>query len=159
MGRNDSTTGSRPGASATLEELRAAYSRAIYRVDAEPEPIFLRVGAASPELDRRLAASGARYFAFLSAANPGSKALSVAENVRRHLRLLDRVRASGHEALAGESFDGVSGGWREPSLLVVGMDREDALALACEFGQLALLLGERGKPVELFFSSAAQERR
>ncbi len=139
----------------TFEELRAAYAQAIYRVDAEPEPIYLQVGHASPELDRWLATRGALRFAFVSAANPGSEGLSAAANARRHRRLLARVRELGHPAIGGESCDGASGAWREPSLLIVGIDREAAIALARELGQLALLLGARGLPVELCFTATA----
>ncbi len=143
---------------ATFEDLRESYNRALYRVDAEPEPIVLQVGEPSPELDRCLAARGAQRFAFLTAANPGSEPLAEAENARRHARLLARVRATGLEAIAGESREASGGGWREQSLLVVGLDREPALALARELGQLALLVGEVGGAVELLSTRPARNR-
>lgn len=136
-----------------------SYTHAIYRVDVEPEPIFLRVGESSPELDRWLMARGADRCAFLSAANPGSEALSAEENDQRHLRLLECVAATGTAALAGESYDEENGAWREASLLLVGIDRARAIALALEFGQLALLLAELGKPVELLFTSTTKNFR
>ncbi|MEO8195683.1 MAG: DUF3293 domain-containing protein [Thermoanaerobaculia bacterium] len=140
------------------EELLAAYARAVYRVDAAPEPIFLRVGEASPELERWLAARGARRFAFLSAANPGSVALADDENRRRHQRLLARLQGCGLPAIAGESYEAAGLGWREASLLVVGLERAAAIALARELGQVALLVGEAGGPVELVLTSAAPEK-
>lgn len=138
-------------------ELVAAYSRAIYRVDVEPEPIYLRVGDASPVLDRWLAARGACRFAFLSAANPGSVPLSDNDNEQRHRRLCERLNKSGLPAVAGESYEAASGGWREASLLVCGVERPAAIALAREFGQAALLVGEAGAAVELVFTAAAEE--
>lgn len=141
---------------ATLEELQESYSRALYRIDADPEPIVLRAGEPSPQLDRWLAARGAKRFAFLTAANPGSEPLTEAENARRYVRLLARVRETGLRTIAGESCEATSGGWRERSLLVVGIDREPALALARELGQLALLVGEIGGPVELLYTSSAR---
>ena len=143
---------------ATFEDLQESYNRALYRVDVEPEPIVLRVGEPSPALDRCLEARGAKCFAFLTAANPGSKPLAEAENARRHARLLARIRETGLEAIAGESCEATSGGWRERSLLVVGLDRERALALARKLGQLALLVGEIGGAVELFSTRPARNR-
>lgn len=138
-------------------ELEAAYARAVYRVDVPARPIFLRVGEASPELELWLAARGAQRFAFLSAANPGSEPLPEAENARRYRRLVERVGAIGLPAIGGESYAAASGGWREASLLVAGLEREAAIALAREFGQAALLLGEIGGPVELLFADRAEE--
>lgn len=143
---------------ATLEELQESYSRALYRIDADPEPIVLRVGEPSPELDHWLVARGAQRFALLTAANPGSEPVAETENARRHVRLLARVRETGLQAIAGESCEAPSGGWRERSLLVVGIDREPAIALARELGQLALLVGEIGGPVELLFTTSAKNR-
>ncbi len=138
-------------------ELLAAYAQAIYRVDAEPEPIFLQVGEKSPALERWLAARGARRFAFVSAANPGSRPLPDAENQRRHQQLAERVSRIGLPAIGGESYEATSGGWREASLLVCGVDRETAVALARDFGQVALLYGEIGGPVELVLATDPRE--
>ena len=137
------------------EELRAAYTRAIYRADLEPEPVYLRVGEPSPALDRWLAAQAARCFAFLSAANPGSVPLSDRENLLRSERLVARLREDGRVFERGESYEAASGGWREASLLVCGIERQAAIALARDFGQVALLLGEAGAAVELVFTAAA----
>lgn len=131
------------------EELLAAYARAVYRVDLPSGAIFLQVGAPAPEIDRWLAAKGLPGFAFLSAANPGSVRLSDDENRRRHLQLGERLRALGLSGIGGESYEAASGGWREASLLVGGIDREAAIALAREFGQMALLYGRIGDSIEL----------
>lgn len=139
------------------EELRAAYTRAVYRADTESEPIYLRVGERNSALDRWLAARSARDFAFVSAANPGSVPLSESENLHRHERLLARLREDGRIFEHGESYEAASGGWREASLLVCGIERQAAIALARDFGQAALLVGEAGAAVELVFTAAAQE--
>lgn len=138
------------------EELLAAYARATYRVDLATGPVYLQVGAPAPEIDRRLAAQGRPGFAFLSAANPGSVLFADEENRRRHLRLRARLAALGLSGIAGESYEAASGGWREASLLVCAIDREAAIALAREFGQLALLYGELGRPVELVLTAGPQ---
>lgn len=139
----------RTESSGLSEELRAAYTRAVYRVDFPGAPVFLEVGAPSPELDRWLASAGLLRFAFLSAANPGSARLSDDENRRRHGLLIARLAAIGLSAVAGESYDPADGGWREASLLVAGIERSAALAVAREFGQVALLCGAIGETVEL----------
>lgn len=138
------------------EELLAAYARATYRVDLPSGAVFLQVSAPAPEIDRRLAAKGLSGFAFLSAANPGSVVLSDEENRRRHLQLGERLHALGLSGIAGESYETASGGWREASLLVCGIEREAAIALAREFGQMALLYGRIGGPVELVPAAGAR---
>ncbi len=139
----------------TNEELRATYTQAIYRADLEPEPVYLRVGEATPALDRWLAARGARCFAFVSAANPGSVPLSDRENLLRSERLVARLSEDCRVFERGESYEAASGGWREASLLICGIERQAAIALARDFGQVALLVGEAGAAVELVFTAAA----
>lgn len=138
-------------------ELETAYTQAVYRVDAQPVSFFLRVGEHSPDLARWLGKQGARSFAFISAANPGSQPLPEPENEDRHRRLVEQVSAAGLPALAGESYAAADGAWRERSLLIAGLAREAALALAREFGQVALLWGKAGGPVELHFADRAEE--
>lgn len=139
-------------------DLVATYASAVYRADTEPEPLYLRVGEASPALERWLAERGVRCFGFLSAANPGSVPLSDGENRRRHQRLMERLQDQGFQSVAGESYEAASGGWREASLLVLSIERQAAVALARDFGQAALLVGEVGAvgaTVELVFTTAA----
>lgn len=149
MCQRDGAADDRNSSAAIPDELVESYTRAVYRVDSLGGPIFLRVGAASAALDRWLEAQGASRCAFLSAANPGSVALDEAQNRRRHQLLIERLGATGFATAAGESFEAESGGWREASLLVAGIGREEAIDLAREWGQLALLWGELGRPVEL----------
>lgn len=157
MCQRDRETGDRVAPPATADDIRESYTRAVYRVDAGPAPIRLVVGERNPGLDRWLAERGALRFAFLSAANPGSVTLPDDENRLRHLRLVERLRECGLEAIAGESYEAATGGWREASLLVCGIEREAAVALAREFRQAALLVGEAGAAVELVFTAAAAD--
>lgn len=143
----DATPGSVTGRSLPAA-LEAAYRRAIYEVDAGERQIRLTVGRRSPPLDRLLAGRGVERAAFLSAANPRSQPLADAENRECHDRLLRRVAELGYAALPGESRD-ASGGWREASLLLLGLDENAAIALAREFGQAALLVVERGGAVQM----------
>jgi len=149
MCQRDRTVPNPPNLAGLPDELARSYSRAVYRVDTLPSPFHLEVGRPSLELDRWLAAAGATRFAFLSAANPGSQALDADENRRRHAVLVARLAASGLPTVPGESYDPADGGWREASLMVAGIERAAAIAVAREFGQAALLCGAIGDPVEL----------
>jgi hypothetical protein len=155
MRQRDRAAGGRTDSKKLSGELLESYTRAVYRVDCPPSPLFLVVGQANPGLDRWLAAAGVSCFALVSAANPGSVALSAAANRLRHRALRQRLRASGLPLVAGESSEGESGGWREASLLVCGIERPAAIALARDFGQAALLVGEAGAAVELVFTATA----
>ncbi|MEO7794041.1 MAG: DUF3293 domain-containing protein [Thermoanaerobaculia bacterium] len=158
MCQRDRTTADCAASSGLSDELIESYTCAIYRVDSSPGPIFLAVGATSPALDLWLGERAGRRFAFLSAANPGSVQLPADANRLRHQRLLERLQESGLTAISGESYEAASGGWRETSLLICGIERGAAIALARDFGQAALLYGEIGGQVELVFTGAAPER-
>jgi len=132
------------------ERLEAAYRGAVYRVAAPAGGIVLSVDERSAGLDARLDAEGVSVAAFVSAANPGSVPLSDAENRARHLRLLERVAASGRSTLPGVS-SASDGGWTEASLLVFGIEEEEALELAREFGQAAILVLRAGERCRLRF--------
>jgi len=107
------------------------------------------VGSKSAALDRLIAAHKVASAALVSAANPGSKPLSATANRLRHQRLRSRLVEAGLPSLPGESFDESSGGWRETSLLVLGIERDAALSLARDFGQAALLFARRRGAVRL----------
>jgi hypothetical protein len=149
MRQRDDAPRDRSAGRALPPELEQSYTRAVYRVDFARAPLFLRIGVHDPALDREVAALGGAQFAFLSAANPGSVPLAEDENVARLLRLEARVRELGLRAVGGESYDAGTGGWHEASLLICGLGRAEARALAREFGQLALLWGSEGAAVEL----------
>lgn len=129
-------------------ELDAAYRAAIYLVVDGGESLRFSVGALAPELDRRIAARGARGAVFLSAENPGSVRLPAEENATRTRALRARLDAAGHAVLDGESR-AADGGWREASFLVVGLDEPTATRWARELGQAAIVILEVGKAPRL----------
>lgn len=126
--------------------LDVAYRAARYRVFAQM-PFTLRVGEASAELDALLDSHVATTWAFVTACNPGSQPLSAEENAERMAQL--HVLLVGYPVYPGEGCD-PAGEWpAEPSVLVVGISREEAVRVAAVFGQNAILTGVRGGPVEL----------
>lgn len=126
-------------------KLSAAYTSAFYRVFADP-PFVLRVGEPSAELDALLYAHAADTWAFVTACNPGSVVLSADENAERMNQL--REVLTRFVTYPGESCD-AAGGWAEPSLLVIGISRTEAVEVATAFGQAAILAGTRGGVTEL----------
>lgn len=135
------------------ERLRAAYEATDYRVDEGPRGGFtIRVGARSADADALLAATAAEAWAFITASNPRSVQLPAAENVARMARLERRVRERGLVAYAGT---GVGADWPpESSLLVIGLAEPEAVAVAREFGQHAIVVGSRGTPARLVWIEA-----
>jgi hypothetical protein len=132
-------------------ELRkhAAYGRTTYRVFAGGRPIAFRTGAHKPALDALLERTGARYWAHLTAWNPGTEMLDESENRERQLRLVGDAARLGCDVLPGEGRSD-DGKWpAEESAFVVGISERDAVRLAARYGQWAILAGDRGGPVRL----------
>lgn len=139
-----------------IERLRAAYEATAYQVDAGPQRRFaIRVGERSADVDELLAAAGVEAWAFITACNPRSVRLADAENAARMAGLVDVVRGRGLAFLPGAGA-GDDPGWpAEPSLLILGIDETDAVALAREFDQLAIVVGRRGGPARLVWVGGA----
>lgn len=129
----------------------AAYRATAFRVDAPGGGFDLRVGTHAPELDALLDLAGARCWAYVTAHNPGGRLRDAAANEADQRRLAERVRRTGLTAIAGRGI-GANGGWPpEESLLILDLARDAAIALAREFGQEALVAGNRGGVAELVF--------
>jgi len=135
---------------------RDAAARAGRGGPAGARELEIRVGASSPALDAFLAARGAASWCFVTAANPGSERRSDAENARRNRNLEAELEAAGLVALRGEGR-GADGAWpAEPSFLVLGVDRDEALRLGGRHGQNAVVFGEVGGPAELIDCRGAE---
>lgn len=129
----------------------AAYRATTYAVADGPHRLEIRIGERCAALDALLAARGLAEWAYLTAHNPGGQLAAPAANAAAQARLEADVAASRLESLRGASL-GDGGDWPpEPSLLVLGLARHEALALARRYGQEALVTGRCGAPVELVF--------
>ncbi len=107
--------------------------------------VVLRHGEPAPVLD---AEPGGPSWAFITAWNPGSRRLSRPENEQRQKALVKQL--SGRYRLFPGAGIGDDEKWPpELSLLVLGIPREEALALARAWGQFAILLGARGQVAEV----------
>ena len=132
-----------------FEQLLEAYRATAYRADVDGTSVELRIGEPADDLSDRTSGQSDIAWAFISAAKPGSEQLSQEVNLSRHQAL--------EAELAGRGFD-VFPGWGVPdgddwkpeiSLLVLEIDREEALAIGRAFGQLAVVCGQAGGVVEL----------
>ncbi len=128
--------------------LRKAYLQTAYLVRAPQGVHALRIGAVHPAFDAEVAAAGARAWAFITAWNPGSLPRSSEENVLAQAELLKVLGELGLVAWPAEG-KADSGGWREESVCVLGLESVGAVALGRGFGQLAVVVGQLGEAARL----------
>jgi hypothetical protein len=127
------------------------YRATTYRVADGAQRFSIRVGEHCAPLDALLGAYGADEWAYVTAYNPGGRRAGADANEAAQQRLAAALRATARPVLRGEGA-GADGAWpAEPSLLVLGLPRADALALARRFGQEAIVAGRRGGPAELVY--------
>ena len=131
------------------EQLLEAYRATTYRADVGGTTVELRIGEPADDLSDRTGVQPDIAWAFISAANPGSEQLPQEVNLSRHQAL--------EAELAGRGFD-VFSGWGVPdgddwepeiSLLVLGIERDDAVAIGRRFDQVAIVCGRIGGVAEL----------
>jgi hypothetical protein len=129
----------------------SAYRATTYAVRDGPHRLAIRIGERCAALDALLAALGLDEWAYLTAHNPGGQRADAEANAAAQARLEAEVAASGRPWLRGTSL-GDGGDWPpEPSLLVLGLARHEALALARHHRQEALVTGRCGAAAELVF--------
>ncbi len=88
-----------------------------------------------------------RNFAVLTAFNPRSMLLPRRVNEARHAVMRDMLVLGCYRIEGCVGFEGEPDGvWREPSWLVHGMDREEAMAFGRVFRQNAIVLCRNGRP-------------
>ena len=131
-----------------LEKWRA-YEHTDYVVFDGKREVRFRVGSRSARLAALLARHGADRWAFLTAWNPGSQPLSRAENDTRQDALLERLASEGYRCLKGEGRSSDASWPPEESILALDIPDRAARAIGRAFGQLAIVVGSRGKPARL----------
>jgi len=131
------------------QELHNAYRRTTYYANTPRGRLAIRTDQCDAELDLLLADHGCRTWAFVTAHNPGSKALSAEENAQRHARLESELRTGGWTSFFGEGVGAGSDWPPETSLLVLGIDETAAKQLGEAFEQNAIVVGRLGEPARL----------
>lgn len=126
------------------EALLKAYRQARYRVHLPTGTETLTIDAASRPLARLLKCRNARGAAIITACNPASRLQTAAVNRAASARLDVRLAQAGHHRIPTTAVD-PAGQWPdEPGVLVVGISRHVARAVAREFGQNALVWVDAG---------------
>ena len=129
--------------------LRDAYLDTIYRVNAEPQPIDIRIGERNAALDELMRANSAVEWAFVTASNPHSRVLSEHDNTQRNTELKRSLEQAGWPTLDGVGLPCKADWQGEQSVLILGIDRDAAIALARYWEQNAIVYGVAGSPAEL----------
>ena len=109
----------------------------------------LRVGRRDEMLDALMHDGDATHWAFVTAWNPRSRPTDEAANDRALERLRREIEAHGWSYYEGEGASD-DGRWpAEPSFLVVGPARDEAVDLGRRYEQNAVVVGVRGGPAGL----------
>lgn len=127
-------------------ELERAYHETTYAAAVD---VRLKIGQRNRLVDALCEDRGVETWAFLTAYNPDARERSDDENRAAQQALLDELRERGLAWFvgAGEADDGSYP--PEPALLVLGLSRDDAIALGRRLRQVAIVVGQRGAAPEL----------
>lgn len=145
------TGNSNPSPAFSSASLDAAYRATSYVAHLPEVDEALRVDGCSAPLDAYLGKIGVREWSFISACNPGSRVLSDSRNRQRHQALIKAVNELRYLWLPAEGIPDEAGWKPEPSLIIFGIDLQNACALAAKFEQIALLAGAQGQPARLHY--------
>ena len=141
-----------------MTELERAYRATTYRVFLPGGALELKVDTANPALASWLAEEGAREWAVLTAFNPASRPLPAGENAERQARLECELLEKGFEPYSGENIADDAGWPSEESCFVPGISQGEAIALAQQFGQNAILFGEADGVPRLVWTEAGDRQ-
>ena len=123
--------------------LRQKYLDTDYIISDDP-PLLMKVGEQSDDLRVLLGSMGVEFAAFITAWNPHSEKLTDDENDDRQAVLLADIEKMRLNYLVGY---GQGNDWQEYSYLVLGIDKEQATAMATRFEQNAYVwIGPAGIP-------------
>ena len=138
--------------------LWCAYRNTVYIAVLDERELHIRIDRATTDLDTALVRRGVATWAFITAWNPLSQMLSRAENDARHAKLIEEASAWHFETGVGRG-EPADGAWvPEASVLVLGINQSEALALGRRYGQLAIVVGRHGEPAKLIECGVDQWR-
>ena len=135
--------------SAVSREIVEAYRVAIYEVDGPSGIVQFRIDEPNAAMDRLLASAGMGTGAFITAYNPASVALCEAENRAAHENLQGELERRAVAYFAARGLDPTRQWPAEPGFLVLGLAREDAVALGRRFDQNGIVWLAAGRAPEL----------
>lgn len=126
---------------AKTSELEAAYKATTYRVFLPGGCCNLRIGEPSEILRCWIETAGCTEFALITAHNPGGERADEATNADRQSQLECELLEGNYEPYAAQHEADDDGWSTEESCFVPDISREDACALAADFGQNAVVCG------------------
>jgi hypothetical protein len=124
-----------------MSELETAYRATTYQVFLPGAACELRIDQPCNALLRWLKDEEVDQFAVITAFNPASELLEPAENLERQSRLEVELLEGGYEPFAGENVPDDPAAPREESCFIADIPLVDALALAAQYGQNAIVHG------------------
>ena len=131
--------------SGITKEILEAYRSTTYVVDGGR--VAMRIDEYSDSLARTCADFGVRTAAFITAWNPFSRPLGIADNRALNASLESDIRSRNLQFLDGEGVAGDGSDWKEASFLVLGITRDEAYALGVAYQQNAIVFaGEDAVP-------------
>ncbi len=140
-------------------ELLAAVCRTDYRVELPNRNFSIRLGFCSPELEQLLEESDHTEWSIVTAENPRSVQLTAPENTARRKVLQRRLDEAGQWASFSTVAICLHSEWPpEHGCLIMGISEHDALVLARNFGQHAILCGTAGTQAVLRLTHPASWR-
>lgn len=133
----------------------SSYLAAEYVVHDGGREIAVHIGQANPELDALLDARHAHHGVFITAANPRSESQPDAVNHAANERMRRILTERGLVALphTGRATDD---DWSEEGFFVLDLAPAEALALATQFDQFAIVVAERGREAQLLLTGVGK---
>ena len=129
------------------EQLIEAYKATTYVV--KRFGLSLRIGQKNLHLEEFLIDNNEFSWAFVSAFNPYSQALSFMENKARHEKLVIWLRSKGFRYATGYGIPDDPNWSPEKSVLILGISKRKAIELGNELEQNAVIFGSLGKAPQL----------
>lgn len=126
---------------AKTSELEAAYRATTYRVFLPGGSCELRIGQPCETLRCWLETADCTEFALITAHNPGGQRADEAINAERQSQLECELLEGNYEPYAAQHEADAEGWPSEESCFVPDISREDACALAADYGQNAVVCG------------------
>jgi len=126
---------------AKTSELEAAYKATTYQVFLPGGSCELRIGQPSETLRCWLETAECTEFALITAYNPGGQPMDEATNAERQAQLECDLLEGNYEPYAAQHEADAENWPTEESCFVPDISREDACALAADYGQNAVICG------------------
>lgn len=134
------------------QDLEQAYRATTYEVELPWETVAVRIDGRYPQVDAFVQSTGTLSWAVITAWNPRSQVCATSRNAQRQLELARKLDARGLPVRGAAGVPDRKGWTAEPSLFVAGLARREALALAAEFEQNAIVFGDVGGTAELLWT-------